>query len=116
MQIPIPSTPDKSRLSVQRIIPSPHTQLHPTLRVNRQLHLPKPPSVIVFLRQVLIGHFIPDAPAIATDLHTNRSVTPAAVCPPPQGDLAIVDDLGFFGRCHDGAGDGHVLDAEAVAV
>ncbi|KAH0445717.1 molybdopterin binding oxidoreductase, partial [Aureobasidium melanogenum] len=116
VQIPIPGRSHIGRLGVHGIVPCSDTQLQPTLSVDRKINLPKPPGIVILLTHVLVGDFIPDAAAIARDLDTDGPVATTGIGPAAHLDLAVVDDLRHVDWGHDGRGDGHVLDAEAVAV
>lgn len=116
MQIPVPSRAHIGGLGVHSIVPSPDTQLQPPLSVDRKINLPKPPGIVILCAHLLIRDFIPDAASIARDLDADGPMATAGISPAAHFDLAVVDDLGHVDGSHDGRGDGHVLDAEAVAV
>lgn len=74
--------------------------------------------MVVLLRQLLVGGFIPDAAAVGADLDALGPVAPGAARVGPAGhvDGAGVDDDGLVARGDDGGGDGHGLDGEAGGV
>jgi len=114
MQTPIPRAPHLQGLRIERIIPTARENLYPALGGHGQLHVPGTPGEFVLLGHILHGHGIPREASIRRALYTFRPATTAGVCPAFDFHLAVVDNYLLCPGGHDGGGDGHFLNVDAV--
>ena len=90
-----------SRLAyIQRVVPTPDTELKPPFGIDRALERPRPPGVEVLLTQILIGDFVPHTSTVVTDFNT-LGPSAATERPASECDLAVVDDDVVVDRRHD---------------
>jgi len=112
----LPSTPHICRLRVHGIIPCPYTAFNPPLRIDRQFNLPQPPGIVVLCTHILKRNFIPNRPAISTDLHSHRPMSTARIRPAGKRDFPLVDNLIHIFRGDNRRAHRHVLDRKAIAI
>ena len=136
MQVPVPGAADEGGLGlyivistgvwidllgggrktyVERVVPAPDAELQPPLCVHGAFERPRPPRVVVFLTQLLVGDLVPHAAAIGTHLHPLRPAA-SAVRPARETDLSIMNDNIVVDRRHDRTRDRHGLDTKPIAV
>lgn len=112
----LPGRADKSRLSIQRIIPTPTHKLQPPFCITRHVYSPQPPGVVVFLTDLLPRDFVPVRSAVWGNLNPLRPTSSATICPPFHSDFSVVRNHIFICGGHDSARDRHILDREAGAI
>ena len=68
VQAPIPRTPHKCRLRVERVVPAPDDEFRPALGVEGEVDVPGPPGEFVLFGKMLGGYFVPKEAPVWTDL------------------------------------------------
>lgn len=112
----LPGRADKSRLSIQRIIPTPTHKLQPPFCITWHLDGPQPPGVVVFLTNLLPRDFVPIRSTVWRNLNSLWPTSSATICPPFHGDFSVMHNHVLIGGGHNGARDRHVLDREAGTI